>query len=126
MRPASPRKSSTSSGRPARPRARYLGIEVAAEPVPPASPAAWEAALRSALTVTGLAEVHVRVVRAEGRRAIVAVDHRWAPRARATWAATPAPGAPRFVPVRTWGTLVGAKAWLRNGRHARVHRSPAR
>ena len=34
MPPASPRKSSTSSGRPERPRARYLGVEAAGEPVP--------------------------------------------------------------------------------------------
>jgi hypothetical protein len=54
-------------------------------------------------------------VRAEGRRAIAEVDHRAAAAARAVWNG-PAAGSPELILAtrRTWGTLVGAKRWLRS------------
>ncbi|MCI4344047.1 MAG: hypothetical protein L3J87_00270 [Thermoplasmata archaeon] len=52
----------------------------------------------------------------EGRRALVEVDHRTAPLARAAWnvpISGPAGAPVGIVTVRTWGTLVKGKAWLR-------------
>ncbi|MGA7476705.1 MAG: hypothetical protein WBW47_05735 [Thermoplasmata archaeon] len=110
----SPRKSSTSSGKPPALRPRYLGIEVAGEHFPSLSPRAWEGLLADRLASAGVPVRRFRVIRAEGRRAIVEVDHLAASRARAAWNAVPAgPNEIRLVPQRTWGTLVGAKAWLR-------------
>jgi RNase P/RNase MRP subunit POP5 len=113
----SPRKSSTSSGKPSRLRPRYLGIEVAGEHLPPLSPRAWEGLLSERLASAGVPVRRFRLIRSEGRRAVVEVDHLAASRARAAW------GLPRtgpnpitLVPRRTWGTLLGAKAWLRRGR----------
>jgi hypothetical protein len=110
-----PRKSSTSSGKPPFERPRYLGLEVVGEPFPPLSPARWEAFLRGLLERPGSAEVRFRLIRSEGRRAVVAVGHRELARARAAW--NPAPGDRSglgLVTRRTWGTLVQAKAWLRS------------
>ncbi len=113
----SPRKSSTSSGR-SKSRPRYLGIEVAGQPFPALSPRWWEANLRVGLDRTpGPTGVPFRLVRVEGRRAIAEVDRYVAGRARSAWNA-PVSGDDRirFATRRTWGTLVGAKRWLRAGR----------
>lgn len=114
MPQASPRKSSTSYDNRSPPRPRYLGLEVAGSHPPPGSPHAWEALLRARLTRAGVTPATFRLIRCEGARAIAEVDHRSAERARAAWGA-PDAGAPDLplVPRRTWGTLVGAKAWLR-------------
>ncbi|HYA69820.1 MAG TPA: hypothetical protein VEH28_00435 [Thermoplasmata archaeon] len=121
----SPRKSSTSSGKatptPVR-RPRYLGLEVAGELLPSfvGSPRSWEGLLADRLAVAGIPALRFRLIRAEGRRAIVEVDHLTAAAARAAWSASPTTGAggPMLVPYRTWGTLLGAKAWLRGRREA--------
>jgi hypothetical protein len=110
----SPRKSSTSSGRPKH-RPRYLGIEVAGEPFPVLSPRWWDAALRAGLARgPGGSTDRFRLVRSEGARAIAEVDHSDAAAARTAWNAK-VDGAPGLTLVtrRTWGTLVGAKRWLR-------------
>jgi hypothetical protein len=110
----SPRKSSTSSGRPPTQRPRYLGIEVAGELLPPLPPRWWEATLRRCLDRAGVPD-RFRVVRVYGRRAIAEVEHRAAPAARAAWSARDVESAPplELTTIRTWGTLRGAKAWLR-------------
>jgi hypothetical protein len=80
---------------------------VAGETLP--TPAQWEALLRRAWSPGP----PFHVVRSAGDRAIVEVEHAVAARARAAWNVTlERPGA-RLATVRTWGTLVGAKAWLR-------------
>jgi hypothetical protein len=113
----SPRKSSTSSGR-AKPRPRYLGLEAAGEPVPRLPPRGWETALRSAWARTRAdpPPLRFRIVRSDGRRAIVEVEHAVLPAARAAWngAAPDLPGL-TLRTKRTWGTLVGAKRWWRAG-----------
>jgi len=112
MPPAKARKSSTSSARRPRARVRYLGIEVAGEPVPPLSPTRWVEALRAALAAEGLAELGFRLVRTGPARAVVRVAAADLPDARRAFdrreRATPA----RLRTARTWGTLVGAKRWL--------------
>jgi hypothetical protein len=113
----SPRKSSTSSGKPRALRPRYLGIEVAGEHFPSLSSRAWESLLAERLSLAGVPVRRFRLIRAEGRRAIAEVDHLAASRARAAWSTGPTgPNEVSFVPQRTWGTLVGAKAWLRDRR----------
>ncbi|HYB63381.1 MAG TPA: hypothetical protein VEE86_03045 [Thermoplasmata archaeon] len=110
----SPRKSSTSSGKPPALRPRYLGLEVAGEHLPFLSPRAWESLLGERLSSAGPPVPRFRLVRAEGRRAIVEVDHLAARHARAAFSTgPPRPGGLALVSRRTWGTLVGAKAWLR-------------
>ena len=124
----SPRKSSTSSGRPRVLRPRYLGLEVAGEHLPAGlSPRWWEETLRSALGDTGPARGPLRVVRSEHHRAIVAVDQFRSLAVRAAWNG-PVPRAPgaRLSTHGTWGTLVGAKAWLRGERPVRPRRRPRR
>ncbi len=109
----SPRKSSTSSGRPPRVRARYLGVEVVGEPLPPLSPRWWEATLRRAFDRTGVPG-RFRLVRSEGARAILEVDQWRSSRARAAaTGGTDGNGALALRTHRTWGTLRPAKAWLR-------------
>ncbi len=116
---ASPRKSSTSSGRAAeRPRPRYLGLEVAGDQPLLPSPRAWEAILsaRWARGARGPAS-GFRIVRSDGRRAIVEVEHRAASWARAAWnGPDPAGAGPTIATRRTWGTLVDAKVWMRRPR----------
>jgi hypothetical protein len=114
----SPRKSSTSSGkRPPRSRPRYLGLEVAGEQLPPPSPRWWEAALRRTLDASS-ARGWFRIVRADGYRAIVEVDQLRALGARAAWTVELDDARPgvSLRTRKTWGTLRGAKAWLRAGR----------
>jgi len=113
MPPESPRKSSISSGSRSPTRPRYLGVEVAGEPSFPPSSDAWESILRALLRAAGAPEVRLRVVRSDGPRAVVEVEHRVALRARAAWGAEGAAGSVRVRTRRTWGTLRGAKAWLR-------------
>jgi hypothetical protein len=110
----SPRKSSTSSGRPPTLRPRYLGLEAAGEQLPPLPPRWWEATLRRCLDRAGVAE-KFRVVRVDGRRAIAEVEHRASAAARAAWttSVTESGTAIELATRRTWGTLRGAKAWLR-------------
>jgi len=121
MPPASPRKSSISYGNRSPPRPRYLGLEVAGTHPPPGSAPAWDALLRARLLRAGIPVGSLRVIRCEGPRVIAEIDHRSAALARAAFEA-PDPGSPdlRLVPRRTWGTLVGAKAWLRRPSGARV------
>ena len=113
MPPASPRKSSTSSGNRSPPRPRYLGVEAAGSPPFPPGPPAGGAGLRGRLPAPA---GRVRIVRAEGARAVVEVEHGAASIVRAAWNGA-VPGGPTLATRRTWGTLVGAKAWL--------HRAPA-
>ncbi len=115
----SPRKPSTSSGRPKPLRPRYLGLEVAGEIFPP--PRLLEGALRQSLARRA-AGVTVRVVRVEADRAIVEVPHGGSAEARAAWnGPLDLPGRPalRLATRRTWGTLLKGKQWLRSGRPLR-------
>jgi len=90
---------------------------VAGEPVPSLSPRAWESLLAERLARGDGPAPRFRLVRSEGRRAIAEVDHLSARRAREAWAAPPPdPNEPTLRPHRTWGTLVGAKEWLRGRR----------
>ncbi len=106
----SPRKSSTSSARSSDPRPRYLGLEVAGEHLPPLSPRWWEGALRRRSDGASAA-VPFRLIRSDGPRAIVEVEHRQADAARHLWTG-PLDAQLTMATVRTWGTLEGAKAWL--------------
>jgi len=107
----SPRKSSTSSGRRSdAPRPRYLGLEVAGEHLPSLSPRGWEELLRG-LFDPALGALPFRLIRSDGRRAVVEVRHRTVTSARAAWNVA-LPDGGRLTTVRTWGTLVGAKRWL--------------
>ncbi|MGB6442432.1 MAG: hypothetical protein WBF81_03955 [Thermoplasmata archaeon] len=117
----SPRKSSTSSARPATLRPRYLGIEAAGEHFPAPPPRWWEATLRRCLDGSPAAG-RFRLVRADGYRAIVEVDQFRAPGARVAWTTVldgPTPSV-RLTTRRTWGTLRGAKVWIRNGSRPRL------
>ena len=119
MRPARARKTSTTSDRPGKRSGptRYLGLEVAGEPVPSVSPGRWLAWLSEGLASAGAGGAPLRVIRSEGARAIVRVRGRDAPAARRAWNGTPLAGGTVVLrTVRTWGTLVGAKAWLGPGR----------
>jgi RNase P/RNase MRP subunit POP5 len=112
----SPRKLSTSSGKPKSLRPRYLGVEVAGEPSVP-SPW-WEGVLADRLKLAAPADLPTRVrwIRRDGGRAIVEIDHRVLAAARAAWniaLVTPKGGPVQLRTSRTWGTLRGAKAWLR-------------
>ena len=115
----SPRKSSTSSGRSAKPeRPRYLAVEVAGEPFAP-SPRWLEQSLSTRLRGVLTVETPVRVIRLEAGRALVRVDHRAAPAARAAWNGPmtgPAGEALTVRTHRTHGTLRLGKDWLRAGR----------
>jgi hypothetical protein len=113
MRPARARKSSTSSGRRERARTRYLGLEVASEPLLPFLPSRWTVWLAGALERTGTAPPPFRLVRCEGARAIVRAAVADAAALRSAWDGFAVPGGSlRLRTVRTWGTMVGAKAWL--------------
>ncbi|MCI4339503.1 MAG: hypothetical protein L3J68_04135 [Thermoplasmata archaeon] len=108
----SPRKSSTSSGRAPTLRPRYLGLEVAGEHFPPPSPRWWETTLRRCLDRSAVPG-RFRLIRSEGYRAIAEVDQFQAPAARRAWTTSVDDPAVRLFPRRTWGTLRGAKAWMR-------------
>ena len=126
MPAARARKSSTSSGRPRRPRPRYLGLEAAGrEPFPPSS-SAWAARLSDARVRAGAGLFSFRVVRAEGPRAVVEVEARDLPAARSAWNLTLGPSAGVTLRTwRSWGTLLGAKAWLAEGRGTPTRRPDA-
>ncbi len=120
MPPASPRKSSTSSADRSPPRSRYLGLEAAGPYPAPGSPADWATELRVRLDAVGLAATPFRVIRANGPRAIVEFDHRAVSAIRRGLERIGSDGRGRTLrPFRTWGTLVGAKAWLRGSAGAR-------
>lgn len=109
----SPRKSSTSSAKPAF-RPRYLGVEVVGTSFFPTA-RWWTDTLTDRLTRSLGFPAPARCIRTDGTRAIVEVGHRHALAARAAWNG---PATDRGRPIalsttRTWGTLVGAKAWLR-------------
>lgn len=55
----------------------------------------------------------IRVLRVQGRRAVVQIDQLHTGAARQAWNG-PTPNVPglRLMTRRTWGTLVGAKAWI--------------
>jgi len=85
---------------------------VAGEHLPFLSPREWEHLLSTRLSGPSGAGGRFRLIRSEGPRAIVEFDHRNVFRARELLDG--AAGGP--VPLRstrTWGTLVGAKDWLR-------------
>jgi len=90
---------------------------VAGEHLPPHSPRAWESLLAERLGASGAPGPRFRLIRSDGRRAIVEVDQLTALKVRSAWGATP-PSRDAIVvtPRRTWGTLVGAKMWLRASR----------
>jgi len=104
----SPRKSSTSSDRPSS-RPRYLGIEVAG--VQPLPIPALERELARRLDRPG---IEVRVIRLEGRRALVRIPHTSVAAARAGWNAPAPAGALVLRTLRSYGTLRKGKAWLRD------------
>jgi hypothetical protein len=113
----SPKKSSTSYGN-SLSRPRYLGIEVAG--TPSFSARILERWLSDRLASDGPAP-KLRVIRVEGSRALVDVPHTWAARARAGWTGhwTTRDGAElEMRTLRTWGTLVGGKRWLRAHRRS--------
>lgn len=108
----SPKRSSTSSGNPL-PRPRYLGVEVAGDRL--FSPRVLEHWLSDRLAGEG-PPPKLRVVRVDGRKALVDVPHTWARRARADWSGrwTASDGTVlEMRTYRTWGTLVGGKRWLK-------------
>jgi hypothetical protein len=75
----------------------------------------WEALLRDRLDRSGHGGLPFRLIRSDGRRAVVEVGHRSVPATRAAWSsAEPVGPGPSLSTRRTWGTLVGAKAWLRD------------
>ncbi|MGB6501761.1 MAG: hypothetical protein WBG19_10285 [Thermoplasmata archaeon] len=91
---------------------------------PPSSPHVWEAVLRARLARAGVSPGSFRLIRSDGARAVAEIDHRAAAPARAAWQSPPADVADfPLVPWKTWGTLVGAKAWLRGTSN---HRRPRR
>ena len=121
----SPRKSSTSSGRPRPVRPRYLGVEVAGEHFPSFA-RDWEGLLRGRLDRAGAGGLSFRLIRAEGRRAVVEVAHVQASAARGAWNALgPEIWDLKLATRRTFGTLVLAKVWLRGRKTGRTGR-PAR
>ncbi len=110
----SPRKSSTSSANPPSPRPRYLGLEVAGDQ--PVSPRWVERELARRLTAEEPpAPLPFRIIRWEGRRGLLQVNHLDVPRARRLFNATIQDSAgrtARFTTYRTWGTLRKGKEWL--------------
>ena len=70
------------------------------------------------LTAAGGPEGPIRVLRVQGPRAVVQIDQLRTDAARDAWngAVPDAPGV-RLVTRRTWGTLVGAKAWVARSRY---------
>jgi len=57
-----------------------------------------------------------RLIRSDGYRAIAEIDQHRLAATRAAWNAPVDGGDARLATRRTWGTLRGAKAWLRAGR----------
>ncbi|MGI0066809.1 MAG: hypothetical protein ACREB9_00055 [Thermoplasmata archaeon] len=120
----SPKKSSTSSGKRTTSRPRYLGIEVVGGPFPSDSPAAWHDLLAESGGIE-CSLLKFRVVRSQGPRAIVAVDQFALGSARQRWnRAQPGSLGLTLRTLKTWGTLVGAKAWLREYRRGGAERAP--
>lgn len=114
----SPRKSSTSSADDTRSlRPRYLGVEVAGDPA--VSTRSLESLLADRLRAAcpDGAPSTVRVIRREGPRAVAEVEHLQANSARRAWnghVALATGAGLDLQTLRTWGTLRGAKAWLRS------------
>jgi hypothetical protein len=76
------------------------------------SPRDWEGLVHARLARQGFDSMRFRIVRSAARRAIVEVGHLDLTRFRSSFAEASGEG-PAIRSVRTWGTLVGAKAWLR-------------
>jgi RNase P/RNase MRP subunit POP5 len=109
----SPRKSSTSSGKPPA-RSRYLGIEVLGDRT--LSARGLEQILVERLRSPDRSSPWVRVVRWSGTRAIAEVAHTDAEAARAAWNGAYTQISGTTVSLRThatWGTLRKAKKWTR-------------
>jgi len=97
-------------------RPRYLGIEVAGQPVPRLSPAAWHDLLQHRWRAHAEPTQQFRIIRVAPTRALVEVDQRTLALGRTAWnAVIVADGerSYRVATVRAWGTLVSGKAWLR-------------
>ncbi len=115
MPPASPRKSSTSSGN-RFDRPRYLLVEVVGAPT--LSPRGLESILAGHLVKAG-APIRFRVIRTEGPHGLVAVSHRDVPAARRAWnGATSGPPSAGVRTLRSYGTLRKGKIWIARRRNA--------
>ena len=108
MPPESPRKSSTSSGN-RFDRPRYLLVEVSGVPSL-SSPTLSDLLRRRLAGPSGVPEF--RIVRVQSPYGIVAVPHRGAPTARASWNDAAPMGPVTLRTRRTFGTLRKAKRWL--------------
>lgn len=73
--------------------------------------------LRDRLDRAGLGSIHFRLIRFDGPRAVVEVEATSALRARAAWNDRPdaKDTSDGLTTRKTWGTLLGAKVWLRAG-----------
>ena len=107
----SPRKSSTSSDRPSS-RPRYLAVEVAGDQPFPAAPLLE----RLLLQELGRPDPIFRLIRSEGPRALLRVDHRSVGAARLAWNGPLAPAGPSLRTLLSYGTLRKGKEWLRHPR----------
>ena len=105
----SPRKSSTSSGNRFE-RPRYLLVE--APGAGTLSPPSFEALLAARLPSAPGGRLRFRVIRSEGRHALVAVAHTEVEAARSAWNAPERPGVPGLRTLRSYGTLRKGKEWL--------------
>ncbi len=115
MRSGSPKRSSTSSAKPSR-RPRYLAVELAPG-THAIAPRSLEAALAQRLaSATPEGRPRVRVLRFDGQRSLVEVDHLWVGPARERWNGTLTLPDGRSVGVatrRAYGTMRKGKRWLR-------------
>ncbi|MGI0053831.1 MAG: hypothetical protein ACREC5_07335, partial [Thermoplasmata archaeon] len=93
-----------------------LGLELLGS-LPP-SPRLLEQSLRESLARERREPAPIRLVRLEGRRAIVQVPHLATPAARRAWngpgGVDPSGGGFSVRTCRTYGTLLKAKAWIRS------------
>jgi len=112
MQPASPRKSSTSSGN-RFDRPRYLLVEVVGAPT--LSPRGLEALLHHHLVTAGT-PFRFRVVRTEGTHGLVAVAHVDVAAARLAWNRPSEGGRAAVRTLRSYGTLRKGKAWIARDR----------
>ncbi|HEY6238837.1 MAG TPA: hypothetical protein VIZ68_06605 [Thermoplasmata archaeon] len=87
------------------------------QPIPPRH---LERELLRRLIAAGAPTPDLRLVRFEGQRALVRIDHLEVARARSAWSDPGTPPTPSgsigLRTVRTYGTLRKGKAWLRSRR----------